>query len=453
MTTLSAAKNALRGIPTLVTVDKRSSLPLYRQIYDSYRARILSAELEAGQLVPSSRELARQLRVSRLPVLEAYAQLLAEGYFEARVGTGTFVARSLPVTADPDAGPRAPAVRSSRRSISIRASALPAYEPPYWADHLGPFQLGQPALEAFPLKAWSRVLLRTTRSLGFNALRYGNPFGLDDLREAVTNYLRTSRGVRCTAGQVMIVSGSQQAVDLSTRVLLNPGDRVWVEEPGYWLVRHVLEGTGCRAVPVRVDADGLDVDEGLARCRKACAAFVAPSHQFPLGVTMSATRRLQLLDWAQSAGAWIVEDDYDSEYRYDRMPIASLQGLDANARVIYIGTFSKVLFPALRLGYIVIPPDLVERFAAMRQSMDLGAPYGSQRVVADFMREGHFARHIRRMRGIYAERRRTLVRAIHDELDDAACTIVGADAGLHLTLVMSRRVRDRAIAAAALRSK
>jgi GntR family transcriptional regulator / MocR family aminotransferase len=451
MTTASAT-NALRGIATLVAVDMRSPTPLYRQIYESCRARILSSELRVGQRLPSSRELARQLGVSRLPVLNAYAQLLAEGYFETRAGNGTFVARSLPVSVRSDIKSGSSGARTPQRPISIRASAIPRYEAPSWADRLGPFQIGQPALQEFPLALWSKVASRCARRLTRGALRYGSPMGLDELRQVVAAYLRTSRGVRCTAEQVMIVSGSQQALDLATRVVLNPGDPVWIEEPGYWLARHVLQGAGVRLVPVPVDVNGLTVDRGVELCRHARAAFVAPSHQFPLGVTMSATRRLQLLDWAQRAGAWIVEDDYDSEYRYDRMPIASLQGLDENARVIYVGTFSKVLFPALRLGYLVIPGDLVERFAAVRQSTDLGVPYETQHTVAEFMRAGHFARHIRRMRAIYADRRRVLVDAIEAELS-GSCTVVGADAGLHLSLLMRRPVSDREVAAAALQRK
>jgi GntR family transcriptional regulator/MocR family aminotransferase len=449
MTTLSSAKDAFRGIATLVTVDRRSPIPIYRQLYDSFRSKILSAELRAGQLLPSSRELSRQLRVSRLPVLNAYAQLVAEGYFESSVGTGTFVARSLPAPGSAGVTPRATDANTKRRRpISIRAASIPRYEEPYWADHLGPFQVGQPALEEFPLQLWSKVTARCARRLTFKALRYGTALGLEELREVIANYLRTSRGVRCTSAQVMIVSGSQQALDLSTRVLLNPGDPVWLEEPGYWLVRHVLKGAGCSMVPVTVDEEGLNVDEGIARCRRARVAFVSPSHQFPLGVTMTARRRLQLLDWAQKAGAWIVEDDYDSEFRYESLPIASLQGLDQNSRVIYIGTFSKVLFPALRLGYIVIPPDLVERFTAVRQSMDLGTPYEVQAAIAEFIRGGHFSRHIRRMRAVYADRRRTLVDAIGREFGHS-CRIVGADAGLHLTILMGSRVDDRKIAARA----
>jgi len=281
--------------------------------------------------------------------------------------------------------------------------------------------------------------------MGVKALQYSDPMGRADLREAVATYLRTSRGVRCEPDQVMIVSGSQHALDLTTRLLLNSGDAAWVEEPGYWLVQRALLARGCHVVPVPVDANGLNVDAGVKLSRKARAAFVAPSHQYPLGVMMSASRRLQLLEWAQRAGAWLIEDDYDSEFRYDSMPIASLQGLDRNARVIYIGTFSKVMFPSLRLGYLVVPGDLVERFAPILQAIDICPADLTQAVAAEFIREGHFARHIRRMRPIYAERRRGLVAAIGDELGNRA-SVSGDEAGMHLAVIIERLRNDQKIA-------
>jgi GntR family transcriptional regulator/MocR family aminotransferase len=254
----------------------------------------------------------------------------------------------------------------------------------------------------------------------------------------------------CKAEQVMIVSGSQQALEISARVLLDPGNRVWVEDPGYHLARDVFALTGCHLVPVPVDKEGLDVAVGIKRCRKARAAFVTPSHQFPLGVTMSASRRFQLLDWAQKTGSWIIEDDYDSEYRYESLPIASLQGLDANSRVIYIGTFSKVLFPSLRLGYVVIPSDLVDRFRAIRRVIDLGPPTFYQEVLADFISEGHFARHIRRMRVLYRERRSALVDSINKELGSMV-EVLGSEAGMHLTVTLPNGSRDLEIAERAAR--
>lgn len=447
-----SSKSRLKGGATLISVDRRAQRPIYKQIYEAFRARIIQRELRPGQLVPSTRELARELRVSRLPILNAYAQLLAEGYFESRVGAGTFIASSLPEEQLPQTSQTVVNPAPELRTISAGASTLPRYVGPSWAEGLGPFQVGHPELEAFPLKTWSKLVARYSRNMQQSDLQYGDAMGSEELRDVISVYLRTSRAVRCEAGQIMIVSGSQQALDITTRVLLNPGTPVWVEDPGYWLMHHVLKAAGCRAVPVPVDLEGLDVSAGIKFSPKARAAFVAPSHQYPLGVTMSATRRFQLLEWAQKAGSWIIEDDYDSEYRYESPPVSSLQGLDTNSRVIYIGTFSKVLFPSLRLGYIVIPADLVDRFAAVRQSMDLCPPPINQAVLAEFIREGHFARHIRKMRQIYGERRRVLVKEIKRELYPS-CTIVGGEAGMHLTILISDEIRDNEIAAKAAERK
>jgi len=443
MSTFRALKKPLRRIPPLIAVDRKAAKPLYQQIYEAYRNRIVRGELRGGELVPSTRELARELRISRLPVVNAYSQLLAEGHFETRVGSGTFIATTIPTHS------RSPLPHRGRpvagpRSVSACARVLPKFERPSWVEHLGAFQVGQPDLRNFPVEVWSRLLSRYSRQLKVRALQYGDPMGLDELRESVATYLRTSRGVRCEPEQIMIVSGSQQALDVSTRVLLDPGARVWVENPGYWLAQHVLAAAGCRMIAVPVDSEGLDVARGIKLSPDARAAFVAPSHQYPLGITMSATRRFQLLEWASQAGAWIIEDDYDSEYRYDSMPIASLQGLDTRDRVIYTGTFSKVLFPSLRVGYIVIPPDLVERFAAVRQSMDICPSHASQAVLAQFIREGHFARHIRKTRKVYEERRQVLVEEIKRAFG-LRYRIMGASAGTHLALLLGDRYCDRDI--------
>lgn len=451
MTTSRAVRN-WPEISPLLTVTRKAGAPLHRQIYESYRARIARGDLRPGQLVPSSRELARELEISRIPVLNAYAQLFAEGYFETRVGAGTFVSSSLPdqlmscgrepaAISEPELGPR---------RIASFASRLPRYETPAWLSGDGPFNAGRPALDAFPFRVWSSLLTRYSRKLQAGDLEYQNSMGLYELRDAIATYLRTARAVRCEAQQVMIVRGSQQALDITARVLLDPGTPVWVEEPGYWLLQDVLKAAACRLIPVPVDAEGLEVAAGIKLCRKARAAFVAPSHQFPLGVTMSASRRLQLLEWARSSGSWIIEDDYDSEYRYVNRPIASLQGLDRYSRVIYIGTFSKVLFPSLRLGYIVIPPDLVERFVAVRRTMDICPSHASQAVLADFIREGHFARHIRRMRLLYSDRRNVLAEAIQREFG-SRLKILGEEAGMHLTVLLGKGMRDRDISACAAR--
>jgi GntR family transcriptional regulator/MocR family aminotransferase len=435
------------GIVPVLAVDRKAAQPLHKQIYDGYRAAIVRGDLHAGQRIPSSRALSAALSVSRIPVLNAYAQLLAEGYLESRVGAGTYVSTSLPerMTSVAGSAGKSGQVGPGPRQVSRRSMLLKRVERAPWQHGWGPFGVHQAALEQFPFQAWSSLVMRHCRNPHVSALQHLDPFGAKRFREAICTYLRTARAVRCEPDQVMIVAGSQQALDITARVLFDPGSPVWIEEPGYPLMRAVLTTAGCRLVPVPVDGEGLNVAVGIQQCRKARAAFVAPSHQYPMGATMSASRRLQLLDWAQRSGAWIIEDDYDSEYRYESMPIASLQGLDRNSRVIYIGTFSKVLFPSLRLGYIVIPPDLVDRFGATRFAMDLGPPHLTQAVLADFMTEGHFARHLRKMRLVYGERRAALVELVGEEFG-SALEIHGAAAGTHLTVTLPKGISDAEIA-------
>jgi GntR family transcriptional regulator/MocR family aminotransferase len=281
-------------------------------------------------------------------------------------------------------------------------------------------------------------------------MTYSDPMGFTPLREALADYLGTVRSVRCSAQQIMIVSGSQQALAVAARALLEPGDAVWLEEPGYPGARDAMTLAGARLHAVPIDDEGLDVATGIARCPNARLAYVTPSHQYPLGMIMSASRRLQLLDWARRRGVWLLEDDYDSEYRYDTQPIASLHGLDTDQRVLYIGTFSKVLFPALRVGYLVIPTDLVARFRKIRDAMDIFPATLYQAVLHDFLRGGHFARHLRRMRTVYAERRRVLVSSIERELGDGV-RIAGDRAGFHLVVLLPTDARDYDIAVRAAR--
>ena len=439
-------KKTPTGISLILAVDRKSPKALHRQVYDAYRAAILDRSLRAGQRVPSSRVLASELGISRIPILTAYAQLLAEGYFESRVGSGTVVSRSLPeqVTFSDTRRPQSARVQAGSRRLSDRFSNLGPLENVPWRRGWGAFGVSQVAFGQFPFQIWNALVTRHCRKAYAKSLDYGNPMGDKDLREAIAAYLRTARGVRCEAQQIMVVSGSQQALDISARVFLDRGSRVWMEEPGYRFARSVFAINGCRIVPVPVDHAGLNVAAGIKQCRKARAALVTPSHQYPLGVTMSASRRMQLLDWAQNSESWIIEDDYDSEYRYESMPIASLQGLDSNSRVIYIGSFSKVLFPSLRLGYLVIPSDLLERFLAVRLAMDIGPPTFFQHVLADFITQGHFSRHIRRMRLLYGERRRVLIDCIRKDLGSAA-DVTGGEAGMHLAITLNG-INDREIA-------
>jgi GntR family transcriptional regulator/MocR family aminotransferase len=434
-----------REVP-IISVDRASETPLYRQLYDGYREAILARRLRSGERLPSTRNLARELGISRIPVLRAFEQLLAEGYCESRPGAGTFVAR---VVADPfskpvpslvdDAAPR-PGARGVPTALAARLEPLEA-----WLRESGPFHVGRVAYERFPLEIWRSLLARHMREHDPAVLLYGPTAGLPALREAIAAYLRAARAVRCEAEQIVVVNGSQQALDLVARVLIEPGSPIWMEEPSYWGARDALTSTGARLVPVPVDGEGLDVAAGIALCPQARAVYVTPSHQFPLGVTMSASRRLELLEWARASGAWVVEDDYDSEYRYESPPVSSLQGLDRDARVLYVGTFSKVLSPALRIGYLVVPHDLVSRFALVRWSTDICTPGLFQAVLADFIEEGHFVRHLRKTRQIYRERRAALVDALKNELA-GVLEVEGDHAGLHLLAVLAGGEPDRPIA-------
>jgi GntR family transcriptional regulator/MocR family aminotransferase len=275
-------------------------------------------------------------------------------------------------------------------------------------------------------------------------MAYGDAMGYPPFREAIAEYLSAVRGVRCESSQILVTTGSQQALQISAQVLLDPKDRVCMEEPGYPGARQAFMTAGAHLIPVPVDDEGIDVAQLIRRGRDARAVYVTPSHQYPMGMTMSATRRMLLLNWAVRSGAWIIEDDYDSEYRFGSRPIASLQGLDTDGRVIYVGTFSKVMFPALRLGYVVVPRDLVRAFSAARDAADIFSSTLYQAVLTDFIREGHFARHIRRMRMLYMDRRRALVNAIEIEMGDMT-EVIGAEAGMHLVVLLPRGTNDVAL--------
>jgi GntR family transcriptional regulator / MocR family aminotransferase len=334
------------ALTPVIAVDRGNSQPLHSQVYRSLRNAIATGVLRPGQRVPSSRAMSTELDVSRITILDAYAQLLAEGYFKSRKGAGTFVSSSLPEYLTQIGQPvngRSPRA-SGPRHIARRAQQFPAEPATPWRSGLGAFAVHQPAFEEFPYAIWSRLVTHHSKDPNAHAIHCIDPLGSRRFREAVCEYLRTARAVQCEPDQVMIVSGSQQALQIAANVLFDPGDAMWIEEPGYRLARFVFAAAGCRQIPVPVDDEGLNVDAGIAQCAQARAAYVTPSHQYPLGSAMSAGRRLQLLNWAQRYGAWIIEDDYDSEYRFESAPISSLQGLDNNRRVIYIGTFSKVLF-------------------------------------------------------------------------------------------------------------
>jgi GntR family transcriptional regulator / MocR family aminotransferase len=431
-----------------IEFDPRNRTSIHRELSDWFRRAIISGQLRPGQRVPSSRNLANELKISRTPILTAYDQLYAEGYLETFVGAGTCIARSIPEEPKSSStkwrnGPLQTVEYKAARRISARAALMHVPTQP-WLKNQGAFRVGLPALDHFPVGVWSKLLNRHSRKPPIDMMAYGDPMGYLPLREAIAEYLSTVRAVRCAPSQILVTTGSQQGLQLCAHILVDPNERVLVEEPGYPGARQALMIAGAQIVPIPVDQEGLNVAEGIRLGRGARAVYITPSHQFPLGMTMSATRRIQLLNWAARSGAWIIEDDYDSEYRFGCRPIVSLQGLDSNARVVYIGTFSKVAFPALRLGYMVVPNDLVPAFSDTRDAFDACSPTLYQVVMTDFIREGHFARHIRRMRALYMDRRKALLEAIREHLGDRL-EVIGTEAGMHLAALLPLGVDDVAV--------
>jgi GntR family transcriptional regulator/MocR family aminotransferase len=402
------------------------TIPLYRQVYEHIRTAIRTGQLRPGDRLPSTRSLAERFGIARGTIDAAYAILAGEGYVVGRGPAGTVV------SADLDS--RVIAGAASRQQVSTR-SPRPAIQAPR------PFQMGLPALDAFPRKVWSRLVARHARGLLPADMAYPDPAGYAPLRKAVAGYLATSRGVRCSADQILITNGYQDALNLVAATLLRRGDKVWLEDPNYPPAAEALRATGARLVPIRVDAEGLRVSDGRARARRARLAVVTPSHQSPLGVALSLPRRLALLTWAGAAGGWIVEDDYDSEFRYIGRPLPALKSLDRDQRVLYVGTFSKVLYPSLRLGYFVVPESLVAAFTRSSRLRHLGHSTLEQRVIADFMTAGYFARHLRRMRALYAARRRAVADGLSALFGDHI-TVDLRPGGMHLIARFTSDVSD-----------
>ena len=430
--------------------------PLYRQAYRGLRAAILDGTLAPGERLPSSRTLARDARLARNTVLQAYEQLVAEGYAVSRRGAGTFVASELPEAlarpvrarrgdgrATPAPAPLSDWGRRALRHLPRRV----AWDRPHPAPRYD-FRYGDPAYDDLPYATWCRLLARRARRASERQLSYGPPGGAPELREALAAYLARSRGVVCDPEDVIVTCGAQQAIDLTARVLIGPGDPVAVEEPGYLGIRNALEIAGARLVHVSVDDEGLPPEK--LEGRDAKLVCVTPSHQYPLGGVMPLARRVALLERARETGAFILEDDYDGEFRYDGRPLESLQALDRDGRVLYAGTASKAMFPALRIGYLVTPPALRDALLAAKAFADTGTATLEQRVLADFIAEGYFERHLRRARVRHAARRAALLEALDRHFGDAA-EVVGANAGLHLVAWLRdvapgelRRLRERA---------
>jgi len=422
---------------------------LYQALYSHLCAAILSGELKGGLKLPSTRALADELSLSRNTVLNAYRQLLAEGYLESREGSGTFVVDVLPEQLLTAPGHKPPRIAQPRRAETLQPHfsdrariQMATFQPSTGSRPARPFLAEAPALDAFPYPIWERLVVRCARRMPVSSYMYQDSAGFLPLREAIAAHVAVSRQVHCRPEQIMIVSGSQGALDLAARMLINPGDPVWLEDPGYPGARGAFLGSGAQIVPVPVDEDGLLVDVGIARAPQARLVYLTPSHQFPLGVTLSLARRLALLEWAKRVNAYILEDDYDSEFRFASRPLATLQGLDEAGRVIYIGTFSKVLFPSIRIGYMVLPDVLVEPFLQVRRLIDIHTPMLDQAVLADFMLDGHFARHLRRMRALYSERRTALLEAARD----LPLEINSPQAGIHCVGWLPDGMSDRVVA-------
>jgi GntR family transcriptional regulator/MocR family aminotransferase len=462
---------ARSSVDLVLGIDPAAPEPLHRQLYGGLRAAILEQRLKPGARLPSTRSLASTLGLARNTVHGAYDQLLAEGYLETRHGSGTYVAASLPDDAlmalpvrmkapveDAGVGPpgsngtaaaapeRAPAGALSqrlsnwgRRVAEIAPSPYSAPTSPLPFD----FRHGRPDVTHFPIDEWRRAASRQLRQIERDDLWYGPPAGLPSLREALAAYLGRARGVRCSPEQVIVTTGTQQAVDLISRLLVEPGDAVVVEDPCYPGARRVFEALGARLLDVAVDEHGMQTDALPASAARL--VYTTPSHQYPSGATLPVSRRLDLLRWAEQHDALIVEDDYDSEFRHVGRPLEALQGLDRSGRVAYVGSFSKVLYPALRLGYLVAPPDLVHLASEAKRLLDLQTATPGQEMLAELIHSGQFEAHLRRMRRVYRGRRAALLEALERDLAGLA-TAGPSDAGLYLRIVLAPGLDDEAVA-------
>jgi GntR family transcriptional regulator/MocR family aminotransferase len=457
---MSGTSLSLSFNPAGIELDRRQGLS--RQLYQALRLRVLDGRLASGTRLPATRDLAAALAISRNSVVRAYDQLYAEGFIEGRVGDGTYVAQ-LPQAA-------APGKKLSTKVSTGLSTGLPTALSTNWLDlpvissskvihsgalerveknHLalppsGPpraFRVGVPAFDLFPFEVWAKLNAAFWRKPDLQQLCYGDPAGDERLRGMIAAYLRSSRGMQCSAEQIVITSGAQQGISLCAQLLVEPGDGVAIENPGYRAAGHAFAVAGARLHGVAVDSEGIDCHElnGLSDCR---LAYVTPSHQYPTGVVMSLARRLELLAWAERTQGWIVEDDYDGEYRYSGAPLAPLAALDRQGRVLYVGTFGKVAFPALRLGYLVLPPTLVQAFSQRRAVDVRHSEVSTQAVMAEFMAAGHFQRHIRRMRRAALSRRNTLLAGWPRNIPGVG-SLPSVAAGLHLTVAVDSQARER----------
>jgi GntR family transcriptional regulator / MocR family aminotransferase len=427
---------------------KDSATSAHRWLYASLRVAILEGRLHPASRLPATRDLARQCRLSRGTIVNAVEQLKSEGYVQGRMGSGTYVSDTLPdelLQVRSSAKPPLPQEKTKPRLISAFAKRVQLF-PTFAPRPSRAFRPNLPALNLFPTTLWAQVAARRLRKVSTNFLLGCDALGYLPLRQAVADYLNSSRGVNCAPDQVAIVSGAQEALDLVARLFVNPGDRVCMEDPGYIGATIVFESLGAKISYVPLDQEGLRLGESTLR--NARLVYVTPGHQFPLGITMSLPRRLQLLESARKSGTLILEDDYDSEFRYSGRPVPALQGLDRHGQVLFMGSFSKVLFPSLRLGYLVLPSDLLDRFSATLSITRRHAPLMEQAILSDFITAGHFGRHLRRMREIYAERLSVLLHSAKQNLA-GLLEISGVEAGLQTVGWLKRGINAESAAAAA----
>ena len=436
----------------LKATDTDNGQPRYLQLYAHLRESIVNGQLRPGQRLPSSRMLARDLGLARGTVILAYEQMTIEGYFISRKGAGTYVANELPEAFHPQQRDDSRTVSSSglNRSLSRRMNEQLSglNRAGFKASQYRPFQPGIAPIDIFPRTTLARIANSVYRSISYEQLGYGGGAGYPPFREALASYLGTTRGLACTPEQVIITSGSQQSFNLVCQVLLDPGDSVWMEDPGYKGARIAFESAYQKVVHVPLDEEGLCVQAGIAKAQKAKMSYVTPAHQYPSGVTMSLRRRLQLIMWASENESWILEDDYDGEFRYKGRPLATLHSLDPNLRVIYAGSLSKVLAPALRLGYLIVPPDLIDAFTFAKTAADRHCSTIQQAIMARFIAEGHFGRHLRRIRTLCKERQDFLLEAVHKHLG-SELSLESDPAGLHLVGVLQNQNDDLFLSEAA----
>jgi len=440
------AKISLEIVLAGITISKNSDIPIYQQVYEQIRKMIVKKRLLPGDRLPASRKLATDLGVSRTSIIQSFEQLILEGYLMGKPGAGTYISETLPdnlINASSELK-KENFPPDTNENYKLNLSLVTQ------KNEIVPFLNGTVAFDHFPYKIWQHVGSRVLQDLKSYNLGYSSSFGYWPLRKQIADYLRLSRAVNCDVRQVIIVNGSLQGISLLLQYLLKPGDSVWMEDPGYEMVNTAFKNRGVNICPIPIEKDGLDIQYAIEHFDSAKLLYVTPSHQYPLGSTLSIKKRRLLLEYAAQKDFWIVEDDYDSEFRYDGTPLPSLQGLDKNEHVIYTGTFSKVLFPALRIAYLVLPTlKMVEEFKVVKETLMGQSPVIDQIVLAEFMEQGHFLRHLRRMRLLYAERRRILVELITQYLSKYL-TIENHNAGMNIIAWVSENIdmdklRDEAI--------